>query len=74
MDAMMTAMQSGPGVIVARQAGTGFGGCMVAFVETGHVEDFSEHVTSAYLHDAAIQPDIYVVQAVPGAGILRYKP
>ena len=33
MAAMMTAMQSGPGVIGARQAGAGFGGCMVALVE-----------------------------------------
>ena len=37
MEAMLTA----PGVIGARQAGAGFGGCMVAFVQTGAVEAFS---------------------------------
>ena len=35
MDAMMAAMLAAPGVIGARQAGAGFGGCMVALVEDG---------------------------------------
>ena len=42
MEAMMEAMLSGPGVIGARQAGAGFGGCMVAFVEkeaVAHLRD-----------------------------------
>ena len=33
MESMMNAMKGGPGVIGARQAGAGFGGCMVAVVD-----------------------------------------
>ncbi|MCP4400670.1 MAG: galactokinase [bacterium] len=67
MEAMMKAMRSAPGVIGARQAGAGFGGCMVAFVERDRVEVFAEHVHIAYSDDTNIQPNVYPVQAAPGA-------
>ena len=40
----MAAMRAAPGVIGARQAGAGFGGCMVAFVEEPAVEEFASFV------------------------------
>jgi galactokinase len=70
MELMMEAMLSAPGVIAARQAGAGFGGCMAAFVENGAVEEFEAHVQDHYRTNAGIEPRVYPVQAAPGAGLL----
>jgi galactokinase len=70
MEAMMRAMRSGPGVVAARQAGAGFGGCMVALVRRSQVEAFVDHVVHAYEAETKIEPKIYPVQAAPGAGPL----
>ena len=70
MEAMMDAMLSGPGVIGARQAGAGFGGCMVAFVEKEAVEIFAGHVWQHYQSATGIEPNVYGVVAAPGAGTL----
>lgn len=70
MEAMIKAMRSAPGVIGARQAGAGFGGCMVAFVEREQVERFAGHVQVTYTDATNIQPNVYAVQAAPGAGVL----
>jgi galactokinase len=68
MEAMMDAMRSGPGVIGARQAGAGFGGCMLAFVATDKVDEFVAHVTSAYKASTGLTPELYAVQPAAGAG------
>ena len=68
---MMAAMLSGPGVIGARQAGAGFGGCMAAFVEDNKIADFAEQVISHYHTNTSIEPKVYPVQAAPGAGLLE---
>jgi galactokinase len=70
MGAMMQAMLSAPGVIGARQAGAGFGGCMVALVQRSHVAAFAAHVTRTYQAATQIEPQVYAVQAAPGAGPL----
>ena len=70
MAAMMQAMLSAPGVIGARQAGAGFGGCMVALVQRPHVAAFAAHVSRAYHAATNIEPQVYAVQAAPGAGPL----
>jgi galactokinase len=70
MEQMMATMLLGPGVIGARQAGAGFGGCMAAFVEAGMVEQFTNHVSTAYARATGIPPRVYAVQAAPGAGAL----
>jgi len=71
MELMMAAMLSGPGVIGARQAGAGFGGCMVALVESEGVEGFARHVQAHYRASSGIEPQVYPVQAAPGAGPLE---
>jgi len=71
MEAMMVAMDSAPGVVGARQAGAGFGGCMVAFVEEGAVEDFASHVKTDYQTATGISPHVYPVEAAAGAGPLN---
>jgi galactokinase len=73
MEWMMDAMNSGPGLLGARQAGAGFGGCMVAFVEENHVDAFARHVHIHYRDSAGIEPDVYPVQAAPGAGPMAHS-
>ena len=71
MEMMMAAMQSGPGVIGARQAGAGFGGCMVACVSVEDVGAFERHLRQAYAAATNIEPEVYPVQASAGAGELH---
>jgi galactokinase len=71
MAAMMNAMLNAPGVIGARQAGAGFGGCMVALVDIEHVSAFERHVRRSYTAATDIEPEVYPVQAAAGAGMLR---
>ncbi|HTP11136.1 MAG TPA: galactokinase [Anaerolineae bacterium] len=70
METMMHAMLSGPGVVAARQAGAGFGGCLVALVHRDQVDQFAEHVLRTYAVEMKIEPQIYPVQASAGAGPL----
>jgi galactokinase len=72
MEMMMAAMLSAPGVIGARQAGAGFGGCMVACVERGKVDAFARHVREHYQASSGLEPPVYPVQAAPGAGTLPW--
>lgn len=70
MVAMMQAMLAAPGVVGARQAGAGFGGCMVAFVEKSAVDAFADAVSIAYAAATGIKPDVYPVEAAAGAKVL----
>ena len=70
MEAMMHAMLAAPGVIGARQAGAGFGGCMVAFVERRWQDDFSGVVRQEYYSATGVEPEVYPVEAAAGAGLL----
>jgi galactokinase len=69
---MMEAIMSAPGVVGARQAGAGFGGCMVAFVERHSVDAFAEYVSTRYREETAIEPAVYSVQAAQGAAPLPF--
>jgi len=71
MRAMMEAILEAPGVIGARQAGAGFGGCMVAFIEQGATNDFIRNVIEGYRLRTQILPEIRAVSAATGAGVLR---
>ena len=70
MQAMHLAMSAAPGVVGARQAGAGFGGCLVALVEKARAVDFGEYVSQAYARSTGIEPSVYTVQASDGAGRL----
>lgn len=71
MDAMHAAMMRAPGAIGARQAGAGFGGCMVAFVEEAEVADFEESVRADYTYASGIVPEVYPVRPAAGAGLIQ---
>jgi galactokinase len=70
MHAMMQAMLAAPGVIGARQAGAGFGGCMVAFVENDSVDAFASSVRKAYGDLTQTLAEVYPATAAAGAGLL----
>jgi galactokinase len=67
---MIEAILVAPGVVGARQAGAGFGGCMVALIERDHVDAFSAAVEQRYTAAAGIQPRVFAVTASDGAGLL----
>jgi galactokinase len=69
MVALMNAMLAAPGVIGARQAGAGFGGCMVALVDAACSEAFGAAVLDAYRSATNLMPEIYPVEAAPGAEV-----
>jgi galactokinase len=71
MLSMMQALLAARGVIGARQAGAGFGGCMVAFVEADAVDRFASAVRSRYQATTNLQPEIYAVRAAAGAGLVQ---
>jgi galactokinase len=73
MAAMLEAMLGAPGVIGARQAGAGFGGCMLAFVEAAGVDAFEHHVRGSYEAATGIKPEVYPVQAAAGAEVLNLE-
>jgi len=68
---MMAAMLAAPGTIGARQAGAGFGGCMVAFVETAKTAEFAAAVSERYSEKTGLTPEIYPVEAADGARLMR---
>jgi galactokinase len=67
MTSMMEAMLAAPGIIGARQAGAGFGGCMVAFIDAASIAEFSRAVTEGYS-----RAEIYPVDAAAGAGLICF--
>jgi galactokinase len=71
MVTMMDAMLAAPGAIGARQAGAGFGGCMVAFVDADAVGSFSEAVCSQYRELTGVEPLVYPVDAQDGASVIE---
>ena len=66
----MHAVLSAPGVVGAREAGAGFGGCPVAFAEARSVEAFAEQVVKRYRAETGIDPEVYPAEASQGAGVL----
>ena len=70
---MMEVVMSAPGAVGARQAGAGFGGCMVAFVERNSLAAFEEYVSTRYRGETTLKPEVYPVQAARGAGPLSLQ-
>jgi len=68
MRAMHRAMDAAPGLIARRQAGAGFGGCLVAIVARESVPAFAVHVSGEYHGATGIEPSVLGVEASPGAG------
>jgi galactokinase len=73
MERMQESMLAAPGVLGARQAGAGFGGCMVAFVDVQRAGSFAAAVQESYTAATGLTPAIYAVRAAQGAGELRVR-
>jgi len=73
MQSMMEAMLHAPGCIGARQAGAGFGGCMVALVESSSVDSFRLSVRESYGHSSGLAPEVYAVDAAEGAQLMEWS-
>ncbi len=58
----------GFGAIGARLTGAGFGGCVVGLVQRNHADDITTKVARAYQDITGLEPRVYVVRAVRGAG------
>ncbi len=70
MQAMHDSMTGAPGLIARRQAGAGFGGCLVAIVDRWDLEGFAAHVEDEYHGFTGIEPSVFGVEASAGAGRL----
>ncbi len=70
MEQMVEAISHGPGVIGARQAGAGFGGCIVAVVHVAQSPMFVSHVIEAYSAATGLQPAVFPLRPSFGAGPL----
>ncbi len=71
LDVIADLASAHPGCYGARMTGAGFGGCAVALVQNGAVEDFVKSVAPAYSARTGLTPQIYVTQAAAGSGIER---
>jgi galactokinase len=71
MQAMWEAASAAPGSLGARQAGAGFGGCMIAFVAAAEADAFARETASAYLRATGVAPRVDPVRTAAGAGLLR---
>ena len=69
MEAMEVAMLAAPGSVGARQAGAGFGGCMVAVVRKEAEKPFSAYVREEYRKRTGIEAEVYPVTAAEGAEV-----
>ena len=67
---MMDAMINAPGAVGARQAGAGFGGCMVAIVRQEQAQAFAESTRSRYLASTGIEAGVYAVRGAGGANVI----
>lgn len=69
MEHMYTAMSTAPGVVASRQAGAGFGGCMVSLIYKDKLEEFKKGVFDTYKELTGIECEIYGVRTANGTRI-----
>lgn len=67
LNAMVSCAQEQSGCLGARMTGAGFGGCAVALVRDGAVEDFVPAVVQGYKAQTGLDPAVYVTDATQGA-------
>ncbi|GAF02696.1 galactokinase [Saccharicrinis fermentans] len=73
MENMYKAMSSATGVVASRQAGAGFGGCMVSLVYKDKLEEFKKDVFDTYKKLTGIECDIYGVKTALGTHVETIK-
>ncbi|MGQ1783824.1 MULTISPECIES: galactokinase [unclassified Saccharicrinis] len=73
MQHMYKAMSTATGVVASRQAGAGFGGCMVSLVYKDKLEDFKKDVFNTYKELTGIACEIYGVKTALGTHVEPIK-
>ena len=68
LDAMVEIAVAVPGVVASRMTGAGFGGCTVSLVRPGSEEALRDAVMAQYQKRTGLEPHVYIVNAVDGAG------
>lgn len=71
LDAITAAAREHEGCYGARMTGAGFGGCGVALVERSALDGFLSAVAERYLRESGRAAELYVCEAVDGAGPLQ---
>jgi galactokinase len=69
MEHMYAAMSTATGVVASRQAGAGFGGCMVSLVYKDQLEEFKKDVFHRYKELSGADCEIYGVHTAKGTHI-----
>jgi galactokinase len=70
---MFDAIMGAPGIFGTRGAGGGFGGCLVAFVQSECIDSFTKYVMEQYTRNTGIQAEVYPVQSASGASVLAIE-
>jgi galactokinase len=73
LDCLVEAAWKQPGVLGARMTGAGFGGCAIAIVADGEVENFIADVGAAYREKIGYDADFYVASIGDGAKELEME-
>jgi galactokinase len=74
LDTLVEAAATAPGVLGARMTGGGFGGCMVALVETERVGGARDAITGAFTNRFGRAPSVFLTSAGEGAGEMGPAP
>ena len=70
LDALTVAARQIDGVAGARLTGAGWGGCVIALVPDGQVDEFRAQVGQLYTAETGREATIFPCQAGPGAGLV----
>ena len=70
LDLVVSIARSTPGVYGARMTGAGFGGCAVALVDAGAVDELARRIAAEYPGRTGLEPDVYVFAPADGAGLV----
>lgn len=73
LDSLVEAAWKQPGVLGARMTGAGFGGCAIAIVRNGEVDNFIENVGAAYLDKIGYEAEFYAASIGDGAKEIRLE-
>jgi galactokinase len=73
LEAMRNAALGAPGCYGARLMGAGFGGCVLALVETGVVDTFAAQVGQQYEAETGLEPGIFATAPADGAGLIPHE-
>ena len=71
LNQIVATAQSHPACFGARMTGAGFGGCAVALVDKGKVDEFVSAVRAGYRQKSELEAMMYVCQASEGASLVE---